>query len=619
MALIANLATMIYSVVVNRQLYNDGAHWALRLLASGEVIRDSAYDRYFPLIWQLPSRWALHAGLEDPTTLAVNLFCAFTGLHPLLSLACCYWILRRHSRSSFMLFPLLSFAVATQLTIPFAMGVVPDALTVFWPLFLLTLFSDGQALAESLGIFLLSCALACTYETACLFFCGLLVLVVIRQRSLKRWSSADFFHAVLFLSGAAWLLWRSLGPAAGYQGNFIYSLSRITGEMAIGFVVLAIIQWALYFWKKISESALLFSLLGIAVAALLDFIFHTGGSTLALAYHARTLAVPFAAIIAVFCFIAFLKGWKGSYGQPGAGAASISYSLAIVLLFAAAFDFHATQAWMRGVADIKRLLSEGKACVFLLPGSPSHPYAREVSEANSPTELSLVLQKTKRPQAVVISVQLQMAGSAADVCEEFARGHVNLGYGSTDVSRYFDMSLLRGNMAGQFRIPEFLQAGGPSRYFEGVLEMGTAPIHSFPIFGEARQSTADGWIWIETFMVVSAKTAFSYQFLATAQPQGKWSTRFLDNYGNKKEAPVELKIENDKIATIHYAKSMSEFDVETTTIEIGLSSESRSTTRHSSEEQHQFDVVGNTHLISKDDFLKKFSSTNVFPGAELVR
>ncbi|MGZ3699473.1 MAG: hypothetical protein ACXWP5_15135, partial [Bdellovibrionota bacterium] len=141
-----NVVTLWNAALAHRPLFLDGAVWMFRIFSFGKVVYDPDYTRYLDTLLQLPGIWWIRAygTTEDVTRTAMHLIELAYSLHPFLSLLACAAILRKKGRIELLIFPLLSFALVTQTTMAFHIGVVPDALSCFWPLFLLVILQEGR-------------------------------------------------------------------------------------------------------------------------------------------------------------------------------------------------------------------------------------------------------------------------------------------------------------------------------------------------------------------------------------------------------------------------------------------------------------------------------------------
>lgn len=394
----------VYSAVSHRPMFLDGSYWYFNVLQHHEPFYDRGYLRLFGTVLQLPAVLLLKLLGKNATEGAVALLDFAYALHPWLSLGLTYCILRSRGKRELFFFAMLSYATATQSAIAFGVGVVPDALSVFWPLFALVVTrSQNSSWVELSTIAFASIALALTYEASILFFALLTSIVFLDRESGSRPRKVLI---VLFVLCALWLAYRLWGPTAGSKQHFFFSIRQKLGLFR-GLCLMTLTGLAAAFWFKSRKI-----LYGTAVAIFLFAWFGVSARVfdLFVSFNARTTAIPLAAFIGALAYVMREK-------MSRLPKHDLSVFLGIALLVSAAHDLTNTIAWRKRVAPVYSLLDKYDGCVYM-PESAPHlgndwalPY------------LSTLLQKRAEISTVVFA-RLEDVFPEKGPCDHFMDGYI---------------------------------------------------------------------------------------------------------------------------------------------------------------------------------------------------
>lgn len=353
--LLAGVA-LVYSASVHLPMFLDGAYWYFNVIQNHHLFYDVSYMRVFGTVFQLPAlAWLALWGRNGTRGAVVALDLAYS-LHPLVSLLATYLILRWRKQTELFVYPVFSFATATASTLAFGVGVVPDALSVFWPLFALVVTrTTDESLAYLSAVVLLALALAFNYELSILFFVGLLALTYFQREAAHRIALLITFALCL-----GWLLYRSLGPTAGNTEHFLFSIKQKIGLFRdISIFMIAGLAVALVRRSK----AVLYGSLAIA-AAFAAFGAITQTFDLFITFNARVTAIPLACLIAVIGVLA------ARHGAPRLAQRHLVAFVAGAVLIAALHQAVIARKWRARTEPMYQLLARSQGCVYLPEDTP---------------------------------------------------------------------------------------------------------------------------------------------------------------------------------------------------------------------------------------------------------
>jgi hypothetical protein len=370
-----NFFSMAIAAYFGRPEFLDGGHMLYSVLKGAKPFILPGYIRYTRMIWQTPTLCVLKLGLlfpgRDFTNAAIQAFNFAFEFHPVLSLAISWFILFRRERLRYFVFPLMSYALCTQAVMANAESSVLDALTFFWPLFLLIEFKGRESILAVFEIVICATAVAFSHETAVLFFVFLLVRTLFEVRQKGTCSVTDAAAISSSLVGSCWLTWRIIAPGASPEKQFFESLLgpwsafRVYGMLVLISCIVAVALAKKYDAKKLQ---VFFERISAALAVLFFLVvsvYPMSQLTPYFAYYARTTAVPLSCIVA--CFL-WLNNWLEKNKPPlSAQLNRACWKLVVAALLASATqDLICTNGWLTGVRFVEDLAARtGKSCVVI--------------------------------------------------------------------------------------------------------------------------------------------------------------------------------------------------------------------------------------------------------------
>ena len=419
----------VYAAIVHRPMLYDGSAWYYLILTRGSYY-DKSFTRYFSLVLEWPATFLLkfYPQLDASTVIRVIDF-AF-ACHPLVSLYCCYLILEKKNRKELFIFPVLSYATATISTLAFGVGVVPESLSLFWPLLFVLHFRDGQSWKENVWGLVLIVSLMLTYEVSVIFFGILFLVQILRIRKQK--NPGDFIFLAFITLAASYCVYRILGPTLPFQPLFWVSLKkplryfrRYIFTMIMGFFLLL---WSLRKPPKNNLPLIIFSIFSLSALYCIHR-FYLENFDLGAPYFARVTAIPFAAAIALgylFIFQFLQEQEKMRKLLSGLPVLFVSW----VLIGSSIYDYKFSEQWSVATADFYQKFKDSKGCF-------QHELQPHMVTGWHAPYLSTLLQENKKISWIVFN-----PADPVDRCKAFVDGYISDGFTEHRVDNpYFDFSI----------------------------------------------------------------------------------------------------------------------------------------------------------------------------------
>ena len=306
----------------------------------------------------------------------LNLLCARLlsigmSFHPMLSLFFCYRILNTFHRLEYFVFPVISFALCTQSLMAYPALIVPESLSLFWPLLFLLLFRHGKSIRELIWPVLLSICLAYSYEAAVLLLAlnGLFILARLRFYPPR---TGDYALTALNFLGCLFLLWSLFGPQPLDTHHFTNALLKSAPTepyRLLGFssLVLIMINIFIPFFLRKVESKIAILSLSVGIIQTIIFLIYISTTKqwnyiYGTVWNQRTTAIPIAGLLA--CILVFLvyfdrKEWwiRKSY----------SYTITLLLccffnLSSLIYDIGFTRTWREGYSFAQWITKNNPGC-----------------------------------------------------------------------------------------------------------------------------------------------------------------------------------------------------------------------------------------------------------------
>ena len=378
-----NVISLLWAALSHRALNADGSYFFFRLMEERKFIWDVNYLRIFSSVLQLPSVIVMWLGPETKSNVIPSLLydLAF-NLHPILSLYLCYRILKRFDRIDYFLFPVLSFVLCTQALMSYPTLIVPETLSLYWPLFTLMIFRKGDTRWETPLLCALLFCMAFSYEVALLLFLLNIAILIFRRRNHLATRTSDLILISLNFFGFCFMLWRLFRPHAGRMDQFIFALRlpvwgqpfRVVGMAAIGALSLCIPIG--YYVHKLR---FLLSLSLVSLGLLLVFYFfgyvylredltqiYSG------AWLERTTAIPFSCAIACLFAFAASDGVSSWWSQRTGIYFGVSFLTCSALVISLGQDLMLTHIWRSTYDRVQFLRINHPGCNIISPELMTH-------------------------------------------------------------------------------------------------------------------------------------------------------------------------------------------------------------------------------------------------------
>lgn len=282
MLLLAQLASFaligFYSTWTQRYLYGDGANFFLRLLKYQKV-SDWFPARYFShVLTQFPAVFLLgNLGCRDVGAVGAT-YGATLYLLPLVGLLLTWWAARQAPQDC-LVYPLITSSVLYLDVSGFIISESSMAVSLFWPILYLLLFSKRLTMIRTLVLIGLSVLVTHTYE--CYIFLAWPLILVAAQRGRVAWMARKYGELIacsccglLMLAAFAISLQSVLIPQdEGSRANFAISVLLHLLYPPVWFSLLTLIStlWCIFLpesqrGRRLMRSALIVS--GITVSLL---------------------------------------------------------------------------------------------------------------------------------------------------------------------------------------------------------------------------------------------------------------------------------------------------------------------------------------------------------------
>jgi hypothetical protein len=428
-------AALLFAAIEERPLSNEGGQWVYEILNTSGASYSHVFFRYSDILFQIPSILAMRILGETGIGLATTLAELSYSLHPVVSILICAWILKRRERIDLILWPLLSFAIATMPTAPFSVGVVAGATSFFWPAFLLVCLSPRPSPKTTIAILAFSVLLLFSHESALALFVPLSLASLAMNG--WRWPTNRVHRrlTVFFVFGLLSYLARLLIEQADPRSKFFSEVFRPwNSEREFGLALLLLTSLTLpsalgstrskYFSALLAAGTVLFTTWMLLFADLTQVKTEYG-------YAARASATSLATVIALLFLILFSNLMRTPDWIRSVGGRAFVVVTFLSLLAAAVVDYQVTNAWKESLDEL-RSYNTIKGCHFA-----TGPYYNQ--RTKSLTEYtSVVLQRNARPDSIVF-MSSTCPQPNYNPCEHYSADHFTNSCGTnlfTKLGRY---------------------------------------------------------------------------------------------------------------------------------------------------------------------------------------
>lgn len=181
-----------------KQLYNDGAHWALNIINNSSWHAEEAYYRLFTLILQTPA--VLSTNLTDQIWIPTTLFCLGYFLYPFIIMTAIFLKYRKNPKFDYFYICAITFFLSIIPNWAFGVSIVNESIALSWLLLFYILATEKP---KEIYILLFSLLLCFTYETA-IAYLWLAAYILFREKKL------NIKHVLIFLVLTALQIWNVL-------------------------------------------------------------------------------------------------------------------------------------------------------------------------------------------------------------------------------------------------------------------------------------------------------------------------------------------------------------------------------------------------------------------------
>jgi hypothetical protein len=400
-ALTLNFAARVYSIVFHRGLFDMGGTLMFNVVTMG-VVSPEGHGRYLSILLQLPSLVARFLGASP--AVIVRAYEATITWHPVLSLLGCFAILKSRRRLDLLIYPILSFAIADQLSHAFTCGGIHEVISLFWPALLLLLTTEKPKATDFYAIAPFLVALTITQEGASLF----LLVLAAREFYVARASRTGFHLSVGTSSCFAAIICvvRSRLSTSHEVADFF--LIPRDPLLAIAVLLSLAVAASILFRAKLKPGSPAFAILAIAsVLAPLAYFASDAETTVQAARACRSgstgLSLGFA-VLAMFHRRREVARW------PMLAAASF-------LAVASVHDIKITRTWARAVSIATQTMRDSPGCRVATPETVAELTAGGLPQWQLP-RISYLLQEDRHPRSVLFPPIV----SDLNPCDGFADG-----------------------------------------------------------------------------------------------------------------------------------------------------------------------------------------------------
>ena len=282
----------------------DGARWMFTLLKGG-YHTDDQFQRYTTLLLQIITS-GISSIFPDQFRIIIikYLFSFFYMIHPLISIAFCYYYLRKNNRLSEIIFPIINYLALSLPGFSFAASATIESPSYLWPLvFILT----NKTNSRSMIIFAMisSLLLIFTYLTSIIFYVLIFIYLLFRRK--------EFSISSLILTGLSFLVsfsfylykWFVLIPQdkkktllndiLGYAIDYVFYTH-------LPFIFLSLAMLLFFFFYKNKKLTAFLILSQFSISLFCFYKIYTNELSFD-AYYFRILIIPLSASLLISYFI----------------------------------------------------------------------------------------------------------------------------------------------------------------------------------------------------------------------------------------------------------------------------------------------------------------------------
>lgn len=368
-----------------KQLFNDGAYWALNILNSGEWHLEVDYFRYVTLLIQAPA--VLATNISKSVWLTPTLFCMSYFLYPFIVLAGLYQFTKNHPRKDFLHLFILTLFIAIIPNWAFGVSIVNESIVASWILISYIVFSDKP---KPLWIFIFSLLIFFNYESGIMLM-GLAGYISYREKKLTRFQVATFATLIVlqFLNVYFRILPR------GSHKHFKTSLEPAIEGPFFKYAVASILLLVLITIAKKFPKWMVLVIASNFAVALTYKVWDLGLHQLwGQSYFDRTWAIPAAGLI---LFIGYELFRRNDYVLDG----MFKIAFAFLMIPALFLELRLNESQVRVNKYLKRVVNYSKGCI-VIPQEKQNLYTLDVYIATwSFPHLSILLNNSRKVDTIL--------------------------------------------------------------------------------------------------------------------------------------------------------------------------------------------------------------------------
>ena len=358
------------AVLINRVEFLDGSAWIFNIISEESFYWDPRLSRYTDILLQIPSVLVVKY-MDGAFSLYLSklLLGISYYLHPYLSLYISWKIIKHHDQWRVFYFPLLSFAICTQPVLGYAISVVSTALSIFWPLFLLNLYSPKPSTSRVAVLVLLSTLLLFSYETVMIVLIPLAFLNLLRGRIEEDGQIAFRLNLLFILQFliAIYLFWSSFfNTSKSVLLYFWHSKNLAVNSLYLYFTLgcLLFIPLAYDYFKFPWLTFRRYCICLLLFITCFIFICFNEDQWMLLyeRYASRIYTMPAVFFIVLCTLFPYITNKRYLIFQKNSKILTLTL---MIFLFSTCYEYLSSAEWVRSRNHLKKLISNSKPCQYM--------------------------------------------------------------------------------------------------------------------------------------------------------------------------------------------------------------------------------------------------------------
>lgn len=409
--------SLIYAASVNRPFFEEG------ILVFYQIINNKGFSfnelnyRWVILPMQLPLLISQYLSWVPYYSYA-KIFSFSHVMHPIISLGFCFYLLQKRKRLDLFPFAVIGFCLGTMSLMAYSAVIVPETLSLYWPLFFLILLRTGSN-SESLFIIVLSLFLMVSYEASLLFF---ILNILILTKNKKRNESKIYYLIILInILGAIFMAWRiKFAPKSSidlWLSSFNWGDELIDdGYRFFGILSVIFLLYSLY----TSNKRVLLSLNFILFLSYLFWFYYFGISEKVFSYiwQDRSTTIPLTSFICLMIFYYYKNSKINDLGK------SLWVASCLFSIIALHQDLWLTKNWSDKYSKLQKLRDSLVGCNVISDKLMTQLYKDKRNFSNfAISYLSMGIEKSKKPNSFIFVEEYPSLKSCQLVNNQFLQSN----------------------------------------------------------------------------------------------------------------------------------------------------------------------------------------------------